>query len=68
MVEDPEISGIIVQLPLPKHIDAEKVLNHIPPEKDVDGLDPHNIGSLGMKDHHPQFISCTPLATLEIML
>jgi len=47
---------------MPAHINPENVLSHIPPEKDVDGLHPFNIGSLAMKNHSPYFISCTPLA------
>lgn len=59
---DPKISGIMVQLPLPKHINEEKVLSFISPKKDVDGMSPYNIGCLALKHHNPYFISCTPLA------
>jgi 5,10-methylene-tetrahydrofolate dehydrogenase/methenyl tetrahydrofolate cyclohydrolase len=68
MADDPVISGIIVQLPLPAHFDSEKVLSHIPAHKDVDGLDPYNIGALGMKGRNPYFVSCTPLACLELIV
>ena len=43
---DPQIHGILVQLPLPKHIDSEKVLRRIDPAKDVDGFHPVNVGKL----------------------
>ena len=62
MSEDPKLSGILVQLPMPAHINSENVLRHIPPEKDVDGLHPFNMGSLAMKNQSPYFICCTPLA------
>jgi 5,10-methylene-tetrahydrofolate dehydrogenase/methenyl tetrahydrofolate cyclohydrolase len=58
----------MVQLPLPKHINEEKVLSFIPPQKDVDGMSPYNIGSLALKNHSPFFISCTPLACQELIL
>lgn len=66
--EDPCISGILVQLPLPKHLNEEKILNLISPSKDVDGLHPFNVGSLAMKKHDPYFVSCTPLGCLELIL
>ena len=50
MNEDPKVSGILVQLPMPAHINNENVLRHIPPEKDVDGLHPFNMGCLAMKN------------------
>ena len=65
---DPEISGILVQLPMPKHINPENVLQNIPPEKDVDGLHPYNMGCLAMKNNSPYFISCTPLACQQQIL
>ena len=42
---DPKISGVMVQLPLPKHVNEEKIINFISPFKDIDGLHPYNIGS-----------------------
>ena len=53
-----EIHGILVQLPLPKHIDSEKVLNAISPTKDVDGFHPENAGLLSIGK--PRFVPCTP--------
>lgn len=62
-----DISGVLVQLPLPSHLDQEQVINLIGPEKDVDGLHPFNIGSLALKRHTPYFISCTPLGVVSIL-
>ncbi|MCB8926326.1 MAG: bifunctional methylenetetrahydrofolate dehydrogenase/methenyltetrahydrofolate cyclohydrolase FolD [Ardenticatenaceae bacterium] len=64
---DPEINGILVQLPLPKHIDEETVLNTIDLEKDVDGFHPVNIGRLAMKGRTPLFIPCTPAGCMELL-
>ena len=66
--KDDKISGIIVQLPLPAHINESNILSLIPPEKDVDGLHPYNIGCLAMKHHQPYYYSCTPLACQELIL
>lgn len=64
MVEDynanEEVHGILVQLPLPKHIDEKKILDAISLEKDVDGFHPFNIGSLALRGREPLFVSCTP--------
>lgn len=64
--EDPEIHGILVQLPLPEHIDAQKVIETIAPEKDVDGFHPVNAGRLmvGL----PGFVPCTPAGILQMLL
>lgn len=56
---NPEINGIIVQLPLPKHIDEQKIINSISPEKDVDGFHPINVGKMALGI--PAFVSATPL-------
>ncbi|KAK3041483.1 hypothetical protein RJ639_000460 [Escallonia herrerae] len=58
----PDVHGILVQLPLPKHINEEKVLSEISLEKDVDGFHPLNIGKLAMKGREPLFLPCTPKA------
>ncbi len=65
MNEDPKIHGILVQLPLPKHIDEEKVLLRVKPEKDVDGFHPYNVGRmmLGQKS----FLPCTPHGILQML-
>lgn len=57
---DPSVNGILVQLPLPSHLDDEKVLNAISIEKDVDGFHPLNIGRLAQKGREPLFVPCTP--------
>lgn len=53
-------AGILVQLPLPKHVNEEKVLTEISISKDVDGFHPLNIGKLAMKGRDPLFLPCTP--------
>src|SRR5512139_2729487 len=57
---DPKVNGILVQLPLPGHLDDEKILNSISIEKDVDGFHPINIGRLAQKGREPLFVPCTP--------
>uniref|UniRef100_A0A7C8ZVP8 Uncharacterized protein n=1 Tax=Opuntia streptacantha TaxID=393608 RepID=A0A7C8ZVP8_OPUST len=64
---NPEIHGILVQLPLPKHINEERVLGEITIEKDVDGFHPLNIGKLAMKGREPLFQPCTPKGCLELL-
>lgn len=59
---DPSINGILVQLPLPKHVNAEKVLNTIDPEKDVDGFHPVNVGRLWVGEQ--ALVPCTPTGSL----
>lgn len=62
---DAKFHGILVQLPLPKHIDSEKVLNAIVPTKDVDGFHPENAGLLSIGK--PRFIPCTPKGMMFIL-
>lgn len=62
---DSEFHGILVQLPLPKHINSEKVLNMIAPIKDVDGFHPENAGLLSIGK--PRFIPCTPKGMMYIL-
>ncbi|MCD6289071.1 MAG: bifunctional methylenetetrahydrofolate dehydrogenase/methenyltetrahydrofolate cyclohydrolase FolD [Anaerolineae bacterium] len=64
---DPEIHGILVQLPLPSHLDEEAVLNTISIEKDVDGFHPVNIGRLAMKGREPLFVPCTPRGIMVLL-
>jgi 5,10-methylene-tetrahydrofolate dehydrogenase/methenyl tetrahydrofolate cyclohydrolase len=64
---DPEINGILVQLPLPSHLDEEAVLGAISIEKDVDGFHPINIGRLSMKGRDPLFTPCTPTGIIELI-
>ena len=65
---DPTIHGILVQLPLPRHLDEEKVLSMISLEKDVDGFHPINIGRLTMKGRKPLFVPCTPAGCIELLV
>ncbi|XP_047307888.1 bifunctional protein FolD 2 [Impatiens glandulifera] len=62
-----DIHGILVQLPLPKHINEEKILGEISIEKDVDGFHPLNIGKLAMKGRNPLFLPCTPKGCIELL-
>ncbi|KXS12444.1 FTHFS-domain-containing protein [Gonapodya prolifera JEL478] len=64
---DPSVHGILVQLPIPAHIDEAKVTNAIAAEKDVDGLHPENVGELGKKSGNPLFVACTPLGCMEML-
>ncbi|MBX3038005.1 MAG: bifunctional methylenetetrahydrofolate dehydrogenase/methenyltetrahydrofolate cyclohydrolase FolD [Anaerolineales bacterium] len=64
---DPNISGILVQLPMPSHIDEEKVLSLINIEKDVDGFSPLNIGRLAQKGREPLFVPCTPFGSIYLL-
>lgn len=64
---DPKVHGILVQLPLPGHLDEEKVLSLISLHKDVDGFHPINIGRLAMKGREPLFIPCTPYGSLVLL-
>ena len=64
---DPKVNGILVQLPLPDHLDEEAVLNAIDLEKDVDGFHPVNIGRLAMKGREPLFIPCTPHGCIRLL-
>ena len=62
---DPLVHGILVQMPLPSHIDSEKVIMAVSPRKDVDGFHPENVGRLviGL----PGFVSCTPAGIMELL-
>jgi methylenetetrahydrofolate dehydrogenase (NADP+)/methenyltetrahydrofolate cyclohydrolase len=60
--DDPTVNGILVQLPLPKHVNAEKVLNTIDPNKDVDGFHPVNVGRLWIGER--TLVPCTPTGSL----
>lgn len=64
---DPQVHGILVQLPLPGHLDEEAVLNKIDLAKDVDGFHPVNIGRLAMKGRDPLFIPCTPYGVMVLL-
>jgi len=64
---DPKIHGILVQLPLPDHIDEEHVLSLVSLDKDVDGFHPINIGKLGMKGRDPLFTPATPTGCMVLL-
>lgn len=63
--DDDAVDGILVQLPLPVHINAACVINAITPEKDVDGFSPYSMGRLALGE--PSFVPCTPLGILRIL-
>ncbi len=63
--EDPKIHGILVQLPVPKHINSSKVLDAISPEKDVDGFHPMNVGALATGSM--RFAPCTPYGVMKLL-
>ncbi len=62
-----DVHGILVQLPLPSHIDAQRIVEAIPPEKDVDGFHPANLGLLGVKGAQAMFAPCTPQGCIELL-
>ena len=66
--KDDSIHGILVQLPLPKHIDEKKVLNAIDPDKDVDGFHPVNVGRLMIGGSEVKFPPCTPAGIQEMIV
>ncbi|KAL6276402.1 hypothetical protein ACE6H2_020003 [Prunus campanulata] len=65
---NPSVHGIIVQLPLPQHLDEETIINFVSPEKDVDGFHPLNMGNLALRGREPLFIPCAPKACIELLL
>lgn len=64
---DPEVSGVLVQLPMPAQINEERVLSLINIEKDVDGFSPLNIGRLAQKGREPLFVPCTPFGCIYLL-
>ena len=62
---DDKVNGILVQLPLPKHIDEDKVIKTISPKKDVDGFHPMSVGALRIGQ--PGFVSCTPAGVIQLI-
>ena len=62
---DDSVNGILVQLPVPKHIDEKTIINAIFPKKDVDGFHPESVGSLVIGQ--PGFVSCTPAGIVELL-
>lgn len=62
---DDMVSGILVQLPLPKHIDPQKIIEAIHPDKDVDGFHPYNVGLLAQRE--PRLRPCTPYGIMQLL-
>jgi methylenetetrahydrofolate dehydrogenase (NADP+)/methenyltetrahydrofolate cyclohydrolase len=62
---DEDVDGFIVQLPLPKHINEQKVIMAIDPEKDVDGFHPTNLGKMAL--NLPSFVSATPMGVMDLL-
>jgi len=62
-----EVHGLIVQLPLPSHINEKEILDAVSYEKDIDGFHPLNIGALTMKGREPKFVPCTPKGCIELL-
>ncbi|MCL4531149.1 MAG: bifunctional 5,10-methylenetetrahydrofolate dehydrogenase/5,10-methenyltetrahydrofolate cyclohydrolase, partial [Chloroflexi bacterium] len=65
--DDKTVNGILVQLPLPSHLNEERVLQLISIEKDVDGFSPINIGRLAQKGREPLFVPCTPYGCIYLL-
>ncbi|TQD79393.1 hypothetical protein C1H46_035043 [Malus baccata] len=65
--DDPSVHGILVQLPLPSHMNEQNILNAVSIEKDVDGFHPLNIGRLAMRGRDPLFVPCTPKGCIELL-
>uniref|UniRef100_A0A1D1ZJ09 Bifunctional protein FolD n=1 Tax=Anthurium amnicola TaxID=1678845 RepID=A0A1D1ZJ09_9ARAE len=65
---DPSVHGILVQLPLPQHMNEERILSAISLEKDVDGFHPLNMGNLALRGREPLFIPCASKACIELLL
>ena len=63
--KDETVNGILVQLPVPKHIDPDKIIRTISPEKDVDGFHPQNVGKLVIGEEG--FVSCTPAGIIQLL-
>jgi 5,10-methylene-tetrahydrofolate dehydrogenase/methenyl tetrahydrofolate cyclohydrolase len=62
-----DVHGILVQLPLPKHLNEDEILALVPLHKDVDGFAPANLGLLGVKGKQPMFAPCTPQGCIELL-
>ncbi|CAK9180058.1 unnamed protein product [Ilex paraguariensis] len=65
--DDPSVHGILIQLPLPSHMNEQNILNAVCIEKDVDGFHPLNIGRLAMRGREPLFVPCTPKGCIELL-
>lgn len=63
--QDPDVDGILVQLPLPAHVSADRIMHAIDPRKDVDGFHPENVGLLHLG--RPRFVPCTPKGIMTLL-
>ncbi|XP_059463327.1 bifunctional protein FolD 1, mitochondrial isoform X3 [Corylus avellana] len=66
--KEPSVHGILVQLPLPQHLNVGRILDLLSLEKDVDGFHPLNMGNLAMRGREPLFIPCTPKGCIELLI
>ncbi len=65
--ERPDVHGILVQMPLPQHLDADAIIDRIRPEKDVDGFNTVNVGLLAQRGRRPRFVPCTPAGVMVLL-
>lgn len=65
--DDAKVHGVLVQMPLPKHINEEKITNLVSADKDVDGFSATNIGELAKRSGTPRFVPCTPAGVMELL-
>lgn len=65
--EDSKVNGILIQLPLPEHLDEVKITNEVLSIKDVDGFDRYNIGELSKRNGNPHFLPCTPNGCMKLI-
>lgn len=65
--KDPNVNGLLIQLPLPKHLNETLITNSVATEKDVDGFDRYNVGELSKKGGNPMFKPCTPSGIIELI-
>ncbi|KAF5838022.1 tetrahydrofolate dehydrogenase/cyclohydrolase [Dunaliella salina] len=63
----PEVDGVLIQLPLPRHLSEEAVMEHLDPHKDVDGFHPLNMGRILMRGRTPYLVPCTPLGCMQLL-
>lgn len=68
LCNDDTVDGVLVQLPLPPHLDEESIIESFDPAKDVDGFHPLNMGRILMRGRAPSFVPCTALGCMELLL
>lgn len=62
-----DVHGILVQMPLPEHLDSDAIIDRISPRKDVDGFNTHNVGLLAQRGRRPEFVACTPAGVMVLL-